>query len=233
MRMYYNIVPPMEENTFFIIDTDTNEGVLIDPGGDASKLIKYVEINNISIKAILLTHSHGDHMSAIPEIRKKYDWPIYIHKDDAYILKNPKENFSTMLGYNPISLEPDYTFKDDGEIFTFGKRGVFTIMHTPGHTPGSVCFYSPEEKAIFSGDTLFYSSYGRMDFPPEATKEVVKKIQEYTGQGNLPGEDMNVQIKTIENKLLVLPSETKVFPGHGLFTSIAIENKMNPFGQKV
>lgn len=229
MKLLQNIVAPMDENTFVYFDEFTKEGVIIDPGGDADKIVELVESNNIDIKAILLTHGHGDHIGAIPKLKLKYNWPVAIHADDMYILGDSDMNFSQILGYPPIKIKPSIIFRENGS-FNIGKDCIMRIIHTPGHTPGGVCYYSEKDEILFSGDTLFYSAMKRPNFPGKRTKEVVRAIQKATGKGNLPGEDMDMLIDSINNRILnCFDDKTKVFMGHGFYTTIGFEKKCNPF----
>jgi len=211
----------LDTNVYFIYDTDTHECVLIDPADQADHIINIID-NELHVEpvAILLTHGHFDHMIAASEVSKHYNIRIYVNELDAYLLTDKNLNLSTDFD-EPVAITRDEfdTYKD-GQVLKYLGRD-FKVIGTPGHTPGSSCFYiedgltytaddSEESRIIpvlISGDTLFKMSYGRTDFP---------------------GGSQEAIFNSIKDKLLVLPSETTVFPGHGPQSSIGIEQKYNP-----
>lgn len=192
-------------NSYILWDEKTKEGAIIDPGYDFYLIEKALEEDGIEPKFILLTHSHGDHIGAIKELKDKYgDLKVYIHKDEEQMLMDPVLNLSKLTQMEPVSLQADETF-EDGKVFNLGNTEIKAI-HTPGHSPGGTCYLVG--KTLFSGDTLFKLSVGRSDF--------------YLG-------DQDQLINSIRTKLLTLPDDIEVYPGHGPATSIGQERQRNPF----
>jgi len=187
---------------------ETGEGIVIDPAAEVDRILRIADNKGISkIKYIVNTHSHADHCGGNRELKEKSGAQIVIHQDDVDSLVNPSA-FILQLFQCEGSPPPDRTVVD-GERIEFGNE-FLTVIHTPGHTPGGMCLYTPGH--VFSGDTLFVGSMGRTD---------------------LPGGSMQVLLNSIKTKLLVLPDETIVYPGHnyGSFprSSIGQEKKYNPF----
>jgi glyoxylase-like metal-dependent hydrolase (beta-lactamase superfamily II) len=194
----------LETNCFIISPPDSKEIVLVDPGGDAPILMELIEKEVFTLSAIWLTHGHADHIAAVPELQKQFRVTTYVHEDDFKMLFNPQLNLAAWLNMQ-IAIDGDVkTFKNE-DTLNLGSH-TFQVIHTPGHTPGSACFQSGLQ--LVAGDTLFRNSIGRADFP---------------------GADPNLLIRSIKEKLLTLPDETLVYPGHGMETSIGHERVRNPF----
>jgi hydroxyacylglutathione hydrolase len=187
-------------NCYIVGDEETKEGMIIDPGAEPSLILRNVKTMALDIKIIVLTHSHIDHIGALAEIKKATGAEIIIHVDEAPSLKT--QPFGIMLP-KPTS-KPDKLVKE-GDIISVGKLN-FSVIHTPGHTQGGMCLFT--KGVVFTGDTLFNFSVGRADFP---------------------GSDFDQEIKSIWQKLMVLPDETVVCPGHGPDTTIGFEKRANPF----
>lgn len=203
MRLKTIVSPDMEENCYFVIDESSNQAIVIDPGAQAEKLCRIADNEGLIIKAICLTHCHYDHVGACERLRKHTGAPVLICDNEAMIAESKGYNLSDMFG-DPLTIHYDRLL-NDGDEFAFGSLRFRTIS-TPGHTPGGVCFYFEKEGVLFSGDTLFYMSVGRTDFP---------------------GGDSDALIESIKNKLFTLPEDTVVYCGHGRQTTIGFEKKYN------
>ena len=199
------ILGPVSTNCYFFINTETKETILIDPADRADRIIAKISAEQLMPVAILLTHGHFDHIMAVEEVAHTYSIPYYICDAEAELMENPDLNGAYLLRES-ISARRDRLVADK-EILELAGCAV-EVLHTPGHTAGSVCYYIREEKALFSGDTLFCNSVGRTDLP--------------TGNSG-------VLLASISEKLLCLPEETKVYPGHGMMTTIGHEKKNNPY----
>jgi len=184
----------------------TGEAVVIDPGGDGEKINRFLDQQGLKVKYIVLTHGHGDHIAAVDEVRQKTGAQVAIHPKDAPMLTDPQKNLSGFLG-GAVKLKPADLEVSDGEEIIFGTKKL-KVLHTPGHTLGSISLYG--EDVIFSGDTLFFGSVGRVDFP---------------------GGSWDKLLKSIRDKIFVLPDYTRVLPGHGPETTVGYEKKHNPFLQ--
>ena len=198
-------VMPFDENCYVVSD-ETGEGVVIDPGGMASAILAYIREAQLSIKAVLDTHGHCDHIGANDEIRDATGAPLYIHKADAPMLSDMRLNLSAFMGFKALSRPAEHLLSE-GDKISFGNSEL-EVIHTPGHTKGGVCFVG--DGVAFTGDTLFAGSIGRSDFPGGSEVELI---------GN------------IKKKLLALPDETKVYSGHGPSSEIGWERKCNPYLQ--
>ncbi|MBP2652961.1 MAG: putative metallo-hydrolase [Firmicutes bacterium] len=194
-------------NCYIVYDDESKLAVVIDPGGSDQEILAIIKRENLSVKYIINTHGHVDHITANLRIKDATAAPILIHEADAEMLIDPRSNMSAMMGGIGASCGPaDYVLKD-GDAIEFGNIKL-NVIHTPGHTPGGICLLSGN--ILFSGDTLFEMSVGRSDFPGGSHKEL---------------------ITSIKDKLMLLADDTKVLPGHGAATTIGDERKMNPFIQ--
>lgn len=192
------------ENTYFYIDSHSKSGFIIDPGAQAGIIYDTVKSNGWTIEKILLTHGHFDHMGAAELLREKLVAPIYIYSEDAPYLTDPRLNLSA--SYRPFTV-PHYEELYDGEIIRLKANSGFylKVIHTPGHTPGSVTFYSPEENAAFVGDLLY---------------------QHGPGLTNFPGGDRRMLEESIVNKILTLPDDTLLLSGHSSPITVAQERHL-------
>ena len=186
-------------NCYICMNKDTKEGFIVDPGDDELKISVNVSRLEMIPKAILLTHGHFDHIGAVNKLKERYNIPVIVGAKEEKVLTDSRMNLSSMFG-EPVKVNGD-KFLEDGENFQVAGFDIQYIL-TPGHTPGSGCFYIEEEQVLFSGDTLFQASRGRTDFPGGSESDI---------------------IKSIKHKLLVLPGETEVYPGHMNITNIDSE----------
>lgn len=188
-------------NCYIVEDEESRETMVIDPGGEADKIIDMLDTLGIDkLKYIYLTHCHGDHFGAILEVKAKKGGKVLIHRDDAEGLYNPAISLTYYIGMDDIELEADSRV-DEGDIIHLGNL-EFKVIHTPGHTKGGTCLYCKEEGLLFSGDTLFKGTWGRTDLPTSSFPDI---------------------IASITNKLTILPDDTIVYPGHGRMTTIREE----------
>ncbi len=198
------------------------ECIIIDPGGDTEKIISHMTGKNLTPRGIVCTHGHIDHISSIKDIQHYYynkgiQLPLAVHEKEVHFFGSESEDIHTksiegistelLLSYN-IEIhtipEADIILKEGDFLFDSDLK----VIETPGHSPGGISLYSESQNFLFSGDTLFFEGVGRTD---------------------LPGGNMDILIHSIKNKLLQLPDETRVFPGHGPFSTIERERKHNPF----
>lgn len=194
---------------FYLIHTDaSNYAALIDAPLDCTeKAMYHLEKHNLELRIILLTHSHWDHFAGAPKLKELTGAAIAVHTLDEYRLLDPMKHSIVPLDFELSPIKPDVYLQEEMDIL-FADYSCFQVLSTPGHTEGSVCFVEKNKKVIFTGDTLFKNSVGRYDFPG----------------GNY--EDLKNSIK---NKILTLPDDFTIYPGHGMKTTIADEKKYNPF----
>ncbi len=196
-------VGALETNCYIIFDRENN-AIIIDPGGEPEKIYRFIEGKNLKPQMIINTHGHADHCGGNKFLKEKYSIPIFIHKDEIEILNSFENKFIfPLMGGNP-SPAPDRLL-EDGEFIEF--RGItLKVIHTPGHTPGSISIFT--NGILFSGDLIFSGSVGRTDLPRGSWKEL---------------------ISSIKNKILTLPDEILILPGHGPSTTVKEERENNPF----
>lgn len=161
IKVYSNLAEPT--NCYIVADETTREAMVIDPGGEAEKIIEMMKILNVNLKYIVLTHCHGDHIDAVTDVQKNLGGKILIHVIEAEGLNNKDISLTGYIGMPEIKLEPDSRVNDE-DLIHIGNI-EFRIIHTPGHTKGGICLYSKEYKMIFTGDTLFRGTWGRTDLP--------------------------------------------------------------------
>ena len=193
-------------NCYIVTNEETKETVIVDPANLSKAMIGYIEEEELVIKAILLTHAHFDHIMGIDKVIDRYgEMPVYVEESDLELLHTPSMNESTVYT-NGYSYPGGDVIHDGDVLHLIGED--FRVIHTPGHTKGSCCYYLKDEDVLFSGDTVFYGSVGRTDFPGGSTAEIVRSLH-----------------KLVDS----LPEETEVFPGHDASTTIGYEKRYNPF----
>ncbi len=199
------VVGYMGVNCYVAANKETGECIVIDSGASAQKLAEKIKEDGFKPVAVLLTHGHFDHAGAAEELAKLCGVPVYAHEMERDTLENPDKNVSTMMR-RMESYHADIFVKDEEVLALAGFE--IQVLYTPGHTEGGCCYYLPEENVLFSGDTLFAQSVGRTDFPGGSMSQLVRSIRE---------------------KLAVLPEDTRVYPGHNEETSIGLERIHNPY----
>lgn len=204
MKIISAPIPPYYTNTYFYYDENTLEAAVIDPGDNPEKLMTIVKENGLKVKYILLTHGHFDHIGAANEMRELTGAKVLAHEFEDELLKNADMNISILGLGKALTLECDKLLKD-GDIVEVGE-GRLAVIHTPGHTFGSICFYDEKNGILFSGDTLFKGTTGRYD---------------------LPTADGPSLFTSIKNRLYILPDDVEVFPGHDVKTTIGWEKANN------
>ncbi len=188
----------------YVLAADKNRlAVIIDPGAEEGKIKKVLDKHRLKAGIIINTHGHIDHIGC----DDKFNVPVYIHQQDAALLKDSQLNLSNFLAL-PFTVDSKIHMVADKETIELDQIGL-EVIHVPGHTPGGIALLlnKPENKILFSGDTLFYQGIGRSDFP---------------------GSDGELLIKSIRERLLVLPDDTVIYPGHGPSSTIGEEKKNNP-----
>ena len=200
------VLGPVQTNVYFIINDDTKECVIADPADSPERIISYIEEKGLKPAAIILTHGHYDHIAGIDGLLDRWKLKIYASSGEKRLLKDTDLNHSVMSYGRALTVDAD-VFLGDGERFR--EAGIeFKCIHTPGHTEGSCCYLIDSMKALISGDTLFEGSIGRTDLP---TGSVAQMRQ------------------TLREKIVTLPDDIEVYPGHGGMTSMADEKRWNPY----
>lgn len=194
----------MGANFYMVTCEETNELFVVDPGACAHTASELIKESGATLKYIILTHAHADHIGALDEIKNEYDVPVVICTHEAEALSSDEYNLCSVFGIPSPKTKPDICV-NDGDTLPFGNAEI-KFLHTPGHTKGSMCILF--DNCLISGDTLFYGSIGRTDFPGGSFKEIEKSIVE---------------------KIYSLDGNTVIYPGHGNPTSVKFEMKNNPF----
>jgi hydroxyacylglutathione hydrolase len=209
--MIHEILPvgPLQCNCSIIGDEASHEAMVIDPGDDIADVLAIIEEHKLKVKQIVITHAHIDHVGGAMKLRAVTGAPILLNHNDYTLLKMLDLQADWVGMQSPGKVEIDHSLNEQDAV----KAGALTanVMHTPGHTEGSICLYFPAEKKLIAGDTLFAGSIGRTD---------------------LPGGSFEKIMRSLHDKLLMLPDETAVVPGHGPLTSIGAEREVNPFLKK-
>ena len=199
------VLGPVYTNCYIAKNKETGEALIIDPADSPSKIELKVNAMGARPVAVLLTHGHFDHIMGVEAVREKYQIPVYACRQEEEMLREPSVNMTDQMG-KPCSIVPD-VFLDDLQVFEAAGFSV-QMLHTPGHTKGSCCYYLKEEGVLFSGDTLFCGSVGRTDFPGGSASQIRDSLHRL---------------------LAALPDDTSVYPGHDTSTTIGYEKRYNPF----
>ena len=194
----------MRQNVYLYYCGAGKAGCLIDPGHNIEEVYSFADAEGISVESVLLTHGHYDHILHAKSAAERFGAPVVCHADEKPMLESAKLNFSTRVTRSPVSFSPDRLVGDGDELAA--GPGLLKVIHTPGHTPGGICFYDEANGALFSGDTLFLESIGRTDFPGSSFAAIKSSIL---------------------GKLFALPESARVYPGHGVPTTIGHEKLHN------
>ena len=209
MILHSLVVGSLEACCYVVADEASRAAMIIDPGDDADVIARHVDDDKLQPNYIVDTHAHVDHIGANSALKERYpEAELCIHAEDAAMLEKPSRNLSLFVGHSYKSPPADRLLSEGDEIAVGGLR--FRVLHVPGHTPGGICLHCPEltPSVIFTGDTLFAGGIGRSDFP---------------------GGDGELLIRGIQDRILSLPDDTIVYPGHGPETTVGEEKRSNPF----
>ncbi len=193
----------LQVNTYILWHQESKQGYIVDPGAEAERIVARVRQLGVEPVAVLLTHGHVDHISAVGAVAGAFGVPVVLHPDEVGLYSSPKNALEPWV---PAAKNLPQTVAHAPMV----PGLTMQVIHTPGHTRGGVCYYFPEAAALFSGDTLFQNSIGRTD---------------------LSGGNLETLLSSIRTRLLTLPAETRVFPGHGSPSSIGAEQRGNPYIQ--
>ncbi|MBL8173324.1 MAG: MBL fold metallo-hydrolase [Bryobacterales bacterium] len=206
--MIHEILPVgmLQCNCSIFGDETTKEAIVVDPGDDIADIVSILDKHQLKVKAIVITHAHIDHIGGAQKLKALTGAPVWMHQNDEGLYNQLEMQAAWLRMQTPERAEIDIHPKE-GDSLELGPSG-FHVLHTPGHTQGSLCLWIPEENKLVAGDTLFQQSIGRTD---------------------LPGGDHRQILSSIHTKLLVLPDDAVVIPGHGANTTIGFEKRFNPF----
>jgi hydroxyacylglutathione hydrolase len=210
--MILEVIPVgmLQCNCSILGDETTGEAIVVDPGDEIDRIVSIVQKHKLTVKQIIVTHAHIDHIAGAAKLKAATGAPIFYNQLDLPLVKIMDVQAGWLGVATPSVAAPDASAEDGLKIAVGGLQGV--VLHTPGHTEGSISLHFPDEKLLIAGDTLFAGSIGRTD---------------------LPGGDMRKIMNSLRERLIVLPEETKVIAGHGSATTIVKERENNPFLQDI
>lgn len=198
------IVGPVQTNCMIVYRSGSDACVVIDPGEDAGRVAGRIRERKLKNEAVLLTHGHFDHITGVSELLSLAGGKVYAYEAERELMMTPALNGSEMAGYE-TAIEPECLLTD-GQLLTLAGM-EFRVIHTPGHTRGSCCYYMEKEELLFSGDTVFMESVGRTDFPTGSPGQLTESVK----------------------RLMTLPERVKIYPGHGPATTVKYEKENNPY----
>lgn len=206
MKIDRFVIGPVGTNCYIVRNDDTDECFVTDPAACPLELVGHIRREGLNVKAVLLTHGHFDHIMGLDDFLKEFPVPVYAFSEEKPLLESAELNSSLGMFGRPYTFS-GAEYVSDGQILHIAGFEI-RVIHTPGHTAGGCCYYIPAENVLISGDTLFRASVGRTYLPTGSMGDLVRSVRE---------------------KLFVLPEETKVYPGHMEETTIGYEKKYNPF----
>ncbi|HTY82412.1 MAG TPA: MBL fold metallo-hydrolase [Dehalococcoidales bacterium] len=198
------VVGYLSANCYIVGLESDGQGMVIDPGGNAETILKAVSETGLEITTIVLTHGHSDHIAALRDVQDKTGAQVAIHTEDADFLEG-RGSYSSQFGIEYRTPHPPDLLLRDGDTVGVGSLS-YKVIHTPGHTPGSICLQTGDK--VFTGDTIFHRGIGTTLMPGSSRSQLLESIQE---------------------RIMTLPDETKLYPGHGRETTVAIERRDNPY----
>lgn len=197
---------PVGTNCYIAHVEGRSDCVVVDPGYSGERVAQVLTDDGLTLDGVLLTHGHFDHYEGVPGLTAKMGGKVYILDEELDLIKDPAKNGSLGLMGHGTAIEPEFTCHDGDVLELAGME--FKVIHTPGHTKGGCCYYLEDEGVLFAGDTIFMESIGRTDLPTGNMKEILSSVRE---------------------KILSLPGDTKILPGHGPATDVAYEAANNPY----
>ncbi len=200
------VIGPIGTNCYIVRNEETKECFVTDPAACPSELTGHIRREGLLVRAVLLTHGHFDHIMGLDDFLKEFPVPVYAYQEEKKVLEDANLNSSLGMFGRPYTFS-GAEYLTDGQVLEVAGIEVH-VIYTPGHTIGGCCYYIPAENVLISGDTLFHGSIGRTDLPTGSSSQLVRSVRE---------------------KLMVLPEETKVYPGHMEETTIGYEKRYNPF----
>ena len=206
MKIENFVLGPVGTNCYIVSNEETKECFLVDMGACPPELVSHIRNSGLAVKAVLLTHGHFDHIMGLDRFLEEFPAPVYACAAEKELLESPQLNSSSGMLGQPYTFHGAQYVKDGDLLDIAGMK--IQVIQTPGHTIGGCCYYIADEQTLFSGDTLFRASIGRTDLP--------------TGS-------MGALVRSVKEKILVLPDETRVYPGHMEETTVGYEKKYNPF----